>query len=147
MEKENHVPIPPMRPRCCDCRRPASGGVSRRGFFEVAGGAAVLGLTWSLVRAAEGEMAPAPPRKTLVVKPILTYSTPSRRKQTSWRSWGGIETQQQAAEEVARIQGELEKIRAAADFPVTFLPVAAVRGGNEVAKIADAAKALSLIHI
>jgi len=142
MENENRNPT--LRPRCCDCRRPAS-GVSRRGFFEVAGGAAMLGLTWSLVRAAEAEMAPAPPRQTLVVKPILAYETPSRRKQTSWRSWGGIETQQQAAEEVARIQGELEKVRAAADFPVAFLPVAAVRGGGEVAKIDDAAKADAVI--
>jgi len=142
MEKKQNCPPQPMRPRCCPC---GGAGLSRRGFLEVAGGAAVLGLSWSLLRAAGAELAPAPPREPLVVKPILTYETPSRRNQTSWRSWGGIETQQQATEEVARIQGELEKVRAAADFPVTFLPVAAVRNGGEVAKLEDAAKADAVI--
>jgi hypothetical protein len=114
----------------------------------MAGGAALVGLSVSALRAAEPEVAAgasAPPRLPLVVKPILTYETPSRRNQTSWRSWGGIQTQQDATEEVARIQGELDKLRASADFPLTFLPVAAVRGGGEVAKLEDLAKADAFI--
>jgi len=126
----------------------SGGGVSRRGFFEAAGGAALVGLTYAAVKAAESEVAagaPAPPRATLVVKPILTYETPTRRNQTSWRSWGGIATQQDATEEVARIQGELDKLRAKADFPLAFLPVAAVRGASELAKLDDLAKADAFI--
>jgi len=30
---------------------------------------------------------------------VLVYSTPERRPQTSWRSWGGIQTRAQADEE------------------------------------------------
>ena len=145
MERNAEARVKPVRPRCCPCE---GLGLSRRGFFEAAGGAALLGLSYSLVKAAEAEAAagaPAPPRLPLVVKPILTYETPSRRNQSSWRSWGGIATQQHATEEVARIQGELDKLRAAADFPLTFLPVAAVRGGGEVAKLDDLAKADAFI--
>jgi len=145
VNEDRGVPARPFRPRCCPCD---AGGFSRRRFFEAAGAGALLGLSYSLVKAAEPEVAagaPAPPRLPLVVKPILTYETPTRRNQTSWRSWGGIETQAQAAEEVARIQTELDKLRAAADFPLTFLPVAAVRGGGEVAKLDDLAKADAFI--
>jgi len=145
MEKRGEVAPGAFRPRCC---MGSGGWVSRRGFLEAAGGAALLGLSYSLVKAAEAEAAagaPAPPRAPLVVKPILTYETPTRRKQTSWRSWGGIETQAQATEEVARIQGELDKLRASADFPLAILPVAAVRGGGEVAKLDDLAQADAFI--
>jgi len=144
MEKQEQPCPQPRRASCCGAAGEA--GLSRRGFLELAGGAALLtGLSWSVLRAAEAEVAPAPQRQPLVVKPILTYDTPTRGKQTSWRSWGGIQTAQDAKEEVARIQAELEKLRAAADFPVTFLPVSAVRGGGEIAGIQDAAQADTII--
>ncbi len=127
----------PVTPRCCPC----SGGISRRDLLK-AGGAAIGGLAlggcaWSALRAAAAEAPPAPARRSLVVKPIFSHDLPQRREKTSWRNWGGIETQAQANEEVARIQKELDALRAAADFPVTFLPVAAIRGAAEVARIAD----------
>jgi len=92
-----------------------------------------------MLKAAEGEaeLDTPPPRKPLSVKPIFLYSTPSRREKWSWRNWGGVETQAQADEEVARIQGELKKLEATADFPVRFLPVAAIRSSRELAGIAD----------
>jgi len=136
----------PRRPACCALGEGAV-ELSRRGFLELAGGAALLtGLSWSLLKAAEPDAAPVPQRQPLVVKPILSYDTPTRRNQTSWRSWGGIHTQEAATEEVARIQGELEKLRAAADFPVSFLPVSAVRGGGEVANLQDAAAADAILY-
>jgi hypothetical protein len=127
----------PLKPRCCPC----GGVISRRDLLKASGaalgGLALGGCAWSALRAVAVE-APAPPsRQSLVVKPIFSYDLPQRRPQTSWRSWGGIETQAQANEEVARIQKELDALRAAADFPVTFLPVAAIRGAADVAKIAD----------
>jgi len=139
-------PDPQFRPRCCACAH--GGGLSRRNFLGAAGAGALLGLSYSLVKAAEGEVAagaPAPPRQPIVVKPILTYATPRRRKQTSWRNWGGIQTQQQATEEVARIQRELDKLSADADFPLTLLPVSAVRSPAETAKLDDLAKADAFI--
>jgi hypothetical protein len=77
----------------------------------------------------------------LKVKPIFVYSLPAKRPQTSWRSWGGIETQPQADEEVARINQELAQLKASADFPVEFLPLAAIQSGRELADHADAQQA------
>ena len=132
----------PSGPSCCGCHLAGPGELPRRAFLETAGGAALLaGLSWSALAAGEGEAEAAPPRKPLVVKPIFTYTTYSRRHQRSWRSWGGIETQEDVAKEVVRIRGELEKLEAAADFPVKFLPLAAVRRASEVASLKDAATA------
>jgi len=134
---------PPIRPACCPCGCDAdsSGGLSRRGFLEGLGAAALTGLTWSALSAAEADLDSAPPRRALVVKPIFTYSTPRRREGTSWRNWGGVETQKDADQEVVRIKGELAKIQAAADFPVKFLPVAPVRGPKDLAAAKDLASA------
>ena len=76
-------------------------------------------------------------RQALVVKPILVYSAPEYRHQTSWRSWGGIQTDEDAGEEVLRIKGELDKLRSSADFPVDFLPVAAIKGPDDIDGIPD----------
>jgi hypothetical protein len=104
-------------------------------------GAALTGLSWSALSAAEREREASPKRRPLVVKPILTYSTPQRQHQTSWRSWGGIQTEQDADQEVARISRELRELRAEADFPVEFLPVAKIRDGGNLSSISDLAKA------
>jgi len=98
-------------------------------------------LTWSGAAAAQAEGTVPPPRRTLVVKPILVYSTYTRLKQTSWRPWGGIQTQQDADQEMPRIQGEIDKMRAQADFPVTFLPVSGARKPADIANLKDAATA------
>ncbi|MBM4032007.1 MAG: sugar isomerase [Planctomycetes bacterium] len=125
------------RPRCCPCER----DVSRRGFLEAAGGAALVGLSWSLAKAAEAEVAMPPARKPLVLKPIFTYGTYAHRHQSSWRPWGGVETQPQANDEIARINEELQKLRAAADFPLNTLPLTAAKGANDIADAKDLADA------
>jgi len=79
------------------------------------------------------------------VKPVFTYATPQRKSQTSWRPWGGIQTQEDADKEIQRIRGELEKIRAGADFPVKFLPVAAVKTPDDVKKLKDVASADAIL--
>jgi len=119
---------------CCGCRREGDlQGVSRRDFIGVVGGAALVGLSWSALRAAKAEVAPPPARKPLVVKPLFAYSTYRRRNQTSWRNWGGVETQKDAEGEVGRIDRELGELKKRADFPLEFLPLAAIRSGNEAA--------------
>jgi len=138
-----------VQPHCCPCcdhEENADHGVTRRGFLGGVGGvalgsAALTGLSWSVLSAAEPELPTAAPRRPLKVKPILIYSTPRPRPQASWRSWGGIETQQDADGEIARIGGELKKLHAEADFPVQFLPLAAVRDVGELSQAADVAEA------
>ena len=134
-------------PVCCPCGGdlPDEGGITRRGFMgggaAALGGAALTGLSWSALAAVEDKPLAPPARRALVVKPVFVYSTPRRRAKSSWRNWGGIQTQDEADKEAARIADELAKLKAAADFPVTFLPVAAIRRGNELAGVTDLAKA------
>ena len=137
----------PVRRTCCPCGQHNSGSeITRRGFLQGVGGAAALGvaltgLTWSDVSAAESQDQAGPKRRPLVVKPILVYSIPKRRHQTSWRSWGGIQTQQDAEQELQRIRRELSDMENKADFPVQFLPPTGIRGSGELSKISDLSKA------
>jgi hypothetical protein len=137
----------PIRRTCCPCGHDHSaGGISRRGFLQGVGGAAALGvaltgLTWSSVSAAERQDQDRPKRRPIVVKPSLVYSIPTRRHQTSWRNWGGIQTQQDADKELARIRLELSNINSKADFPVQFLPPAGIKGSGELSRISDLAEA------
>jgi hypothetical protein len=87
----------------------------------------------------------APPRRTLLVKPIFTYPLPVPRQQTSWRAWGGIQTEEDAAREAVRIQQELDSLKASADFPLEFLPLAKVRGVEQLKAVQDTAKADALL--
>jgi hypothetical protein len=145
----------PFHAHCCPCGHHHSGdGVNRRAFLGGVGGLAALGgvaltgLSWAALAAEQEDEPTAPVRRPLVVKPVLTYEIPQRRPQTSWRSWGGIQTQQDLDEEKARIQGELEKLRATADFPVTFLPLASARNSQELAgeKEAIASADVTLVY-
>jgi len=140
--------------RCCEGGCIQGTGVSRRNFLSVSGitlGAAAMGgLAWKSVAAAAeadgaGDLPAAAPRQPIIVKPILSYETPQRRPQTSWRNWGGVHTDEAAREEAARITGELEKIKSAGDFPVTFLPVSSIKGAGEIAKLEDVKNADALI--
>ena len=144
---------PPIQPHCCPCCDHAeesradsgdvnSNGVSRRGFIGGVSGIAMAGLSWSALSAAQSKQSaggladePAPPRKTLVVKPIFVYTIYQRRPQTSWRSWGGIQTQADADQEVKKITAELKTLQSRADFPVKFQSVAAVRDQKGVAAL------------
>jgi hypothetical protein len=120
--------------------------LTRRTFLGGVGGAALggvvlTGLSWPALAAAAGEEDGAPARRPLRAKPLLVYSTPQRRHQASWRGWGGIQTEQHAEQEVARIGGELDKLKRTADFPVEFLPIARVKAAAEVGGVADLASA------
>ncbi|MBN1466006.1 sugar isomerase [candidate division KSB1 bacterium] len=71
----------------------------------------------------------------LTVQPILLYSISSRREQTSWRSWGGLHTEEDAAEEVRRISAELERLQCGANFELTIKPVIKVRNVEEAERV------------
>jgi len=103
------------------------GGFSRRAFLMGLGTVAIG--QWALQTASASQVAgPAPgqtvpPGKPLVVKPVLTYSIPKRRPQTSWRSWGGIQTPEQRDKEKQRITAELDQMARSAEFSLKILPV------------------------
>ncbi len=128
----------PMNPHSC-C---PSNGLSRRKFIKVAGGStlsvvALSGLSWQALASSNLEERTGIVRQALVVKPILVYSTPEYKHQSSWRSWGGIQTEQDAHEEISRIKGELNKLQSDADFPLDFLPVTGIRGSGDIDGISD----------
>ena len=124
---------PSINPHCC----PSGDGITRRDFLGSAalGGIALTGLSWPALAGSQAKPRSAPARRSLVVKPIFVYSTYQPAAQTSWRSWGGIQTQPDADQEITRIKAELDQLQASADFPVKFLPIAPVRSASEVSAI------------
>ena len=85
-------------------------------------------------------------RQSLKVQPVLTYATPQRREATSWRSWGGIQKEEDALTEKNWISGELEKLRQQAGFPLEFLPVALVKTNQQAAAAAKGDFDVMLIY-
>jgi len=136
-----------IRHTCCPCGHDHSaGGVNRREFLQGVGSvalasAAITGLNWSAVSAAERKEEMTLKRHPLKVKPILVYSTPRRRHQTSWRSWGGIQTEKDAQQELSRIKRELNELGANADFPVEFMPTEGIKGAGDLSRLTDLDKA------
>lgn len=116
---------------CCSCGRACAGDVSRRGFLETGAlafaGTALTDLAWKALADTPDEPV-APPRLPLVVQPVLMYEVPTRRPQTSWRSWGGIQTEADADAEKAHIGKDLERLQADADFPLRILPLLPAKG-------------------
>jgi hypothetical protein len=115
-----------MNPKCTaiSCRCPCCAatahqrefipGVTRRQFLYNLGAATLGGLAFPAVDLGAAAGAAALPqrhpleRKTLTVQPVLTYATPKKREATSWRSWGGIQSDEAAAAEAVRIDREVK---------------------------------------
>jgi len=74
-------------------------------------------------------------RKELIVKPVLTYQIPQRKEATSWRPWGGLQSEEDAKKELQRIEGELKDLASNASFPLEILPLSSVKTMDEVAKV------------
>ncbi len=127
----------PARPSCgCSCGARAC-TLSRRDFIQhtalLAGGGLALAS-----EAAETAPAAAPAQtgRPLRVQPVLVYSTPKRKEATSWRNWGGIQTEAQAEAERRRIGEELAGLAKQASFPLDVRPVAMVRNKAEATPVA-----------
>jgi len=73
--------------------------------------------------------------KKLRVQPVLMYRTSERRHATSWKSWGGVQTEQAASQEARRISKELNSLSARADFPLEILPLAKVKTAEEALQV------------
>ena len=134
---------------CCSCIAKSCRGCgpsvpTRRGFLTSIAGAATLPL---LGRAAAKD----PVRQQLVIKPlkvqpVLLYRLPQRREGTSWRSWGGIQTQQDVDQEIVRIQRELAAISKSAGFPLEIAPVQTAQGPEQGAKLAKGTQDVTLMY-
>lgn len=74
---------------------------------------------------------------SLQVKPVLVYETYQRREATSWRSWGGIRTEEDAMEERGRIERELAALSESIDFPLEMLPLTAISDEQTLGAIRD----------
>ncbi len=152
MTDHPHTPSDCSSHECCCCSGSQHAAdradeLSRRGFLTGITGAAISttvlsGLTWSAMAAGQDISLPMPAdRRELLVKPIFVYGLPERRPQTSWRAWGGIQTQADADAETGRIKKELALLRSEADFPLKTLPIAHVTHPDHVKGLSDAAKA------
>lgn len=110
--------------------------MSRRNFVAMGGvllgGLTLPGLQNSLFAAEKDEPLPgiSKPRKPLIVKPVLVYDVSQRKNAESYRMWGGIQSTEEANEEVVRIKAELAILKQQADYPVEFLDVTACTEGN-----------------
>ncbi|MGE5293969.1 MAG: sugar isomerase [Solirubrobacterales bacterium] len=133
---------------CSNC--PVNGsrddaGISRRGLLGGLGAvaaAAALGRGESAQRTAASS-APAaggqglPKGRPIRVQPALMYSLAQRQEKTSWRSYGGLNTEADVAAEIGRIKGELKTLAAGAEFPIEMLPLVGVRNVEEGRKVAE----------
>jgi hypothetical protein len=72
--------------------------------------------------------------RPLRVQPILMYRLSKPREMTSWKSWGGVQTEPAVTNEVHRIAGELNGLAGRAEFPMEILPVARVTSTEEAAQ-------------
>ncbi len=124
---------------CGPCSVSACGGcpqagVSRRGFL--AGSLALPALRSTSAAGVRDPARQAPIAQPLAVQPVLLYETPQRRPATSWRAWGGIQTEQDAAAEQERIRRELFHVSSQAGFRVQIRPLAAVKSPEQAAALA-----------
>jgi len=84
--------------------------------------------------------------KTLKVQPVFMYRLPVRREEASWKSWGGIQTEEAVTEELARITSELAALSARAEFPIQIRPVVKVDSADKVSRIREQDSDVVLIY-
>jgi len=121
---------------CCNC-------MNRREFVglttaSIAGGVLGFSVPAFANRQIEGWNPHKPSivtGKKLHIQPVLMYRTSERRQATSWKSWGGVQTEQAASQEAKRISKELNSLSAKADFPIEILPVAKVKTAEEALQV------------
>lgn len=132
----------------CTCCRHAGmentdpGLIGRRSFMQSAGTLTIGGLTAGppaagAVTAAETATIQPLNRLPLKVQPVLTYSIPKKREATSWREWGGIQSEEAAAAERERIEKEWKIVSASLNGPVEVRNLESVRSVEQAALLAQ----------
>jgi len=75
--------------------------------------------------------------KELIVQPVLMYDIAHRQDRRSWRNWGGIQTEEAAKLEAARIAQDLKQLCKSADFAVRALPIAMAASKEQASMLKD----------
>ena len=114
-------------------------GMTRRAFLEagaaMAGGVAVAGLAAAQERP---NRQPQVIKLPLKVQPVLVYQLAKRREAASWRSWGGLMTEQDVAQEKERIARELQAMSATdPKVPIEMLPLQTVQSVEQATALAQ----------
>jgi hypothetical protein len=73
--------------------------------------------------------------KKLRVQPVLMYTVSIPKKQRSYKSWGGIQDDQAADQEAARITQELQELTKQSEFPLEVLPIVKVKTTDAAAQV------------
>jgi len=129
---------------CCSQGRlheSAGEGVTRRDFLAGVSALSTSGVLSAAIQPGSAGTAAAADARALPVaplkmQPVLIYSTPARRDATSWREWGGVQTDAAAAEEASRIEAEFARLRTEAAFPLEILPLIRVKDKDQAARAA-----------
>jgi len=116
--------------------------VNRREFLSMttvslAGGVLGLGSLASAGAGRDGWDAMKPlvrTGKALTIQPVLMYRVAEKKPETSWKAWGGVQTDQAAATEAQKIAGELDALASRADVPLKILPIVKVKSALDAAK-------------
>jgi hypothetical protein len=85
------------------------------------------------------------PARKLKVQPVLMYVLPKRRDESSWKSWGGVQTESAAAEETARIEGELARLKEA-EIPLEISSVLKVNTIEQAARLRELDHDVTLVY-
>ncbi|UCD51540.1 MAG: hypothetical protein JSW27_02695 [Phycisphaerales bacterium] len=118
--------------------------MSRRGFLGGLGAVAAVGGLGVAVSsqgqaagpASAGPGEPLPKGRALRVQPALMYHLEQRQERTSWRSYGGLCTEQDVTAEIGRIKDELTKLTGDAEFPLEMLPLTRIHNEEEAKTVA-----------
>ena len=118
---------------------PLPGATRRQFLYSVGALTAMAAAAPAISRAAQQALPKRGPmpRQLLKVQPVLTYEIPKRREATSWRNWGGIQTEKDALAERDRIGRELEGLSARTDFPIEIRPTEMVLDAEQAARVAQ----------
>jgi L-fucose isomerase-like protein len=129
--------------------------LNRRSFVRLGAlGLAGCALRWDARLSADQSQPPAwdpsmpllNPARKLTVQPVLLYSLPTPRAESSWKSWGGVQTAQQLDEELNRIEAELAALAARAEFPLEIRSVAKVSSQEEAARLKELGQDVTLVY-
>jgi len=135
-EKYSHSHTNP----CGCCISKICSAVTRREFLAgVAAGVATGGFAAASLADVSGRIGETdhkpPPPMPLKVQPVLAIQLHRRKKQTSWRPWGGFHTDKDIADEKQRIARELKQLTANAEFALEFLPLVMLRDAEQAARL------------
>ena len=115
---------------------------NRRDFMKTASVPLAAGAVPAATAAAPDEAAgwnPAKPlfnpTRGLTVQPVFMYRLPVRKERTSWKSWGGVQTEEAVRGEMARIDSELAALTRDAKIPAAFRPVVPVTSPEQAAAV------------